>query len=38
MKDFFEKDFGKYEWILYGVIYPLAIIIVCGIAGWLESL
>lgn len=45
MKDFWrtmEKDFQKEgftwrEFVIYGVISPLAFIAIMGIAGWLET-
>lgn len=36
-KDFFEGLTFK-QIIKYAVVYPLGLILMCGIAGWLESL
>jgi hypothetical protein len=36
-KDFFEGLTLK-QIIKYAVVYPLGLILMCGIAGWLESL
>lgn len=36
-KDFFEGMTLK-QIIKYAVVYPLGLILMCGIAGWLESL
>ena len=46
MKDFFEvmekdiqkESFSKKEIIVYGILVPLVLIALMGIAGWLETL
>lgn len=45
MKDFFEimekdirkESFSKMEIIVYGILVPLVLIAIMGIAGWLET-
>ena len=31
-QDFFDKGFSKMDWLIYGVIYPLALIACCMLA------
>lgn len=46
MKEFFEKlmssedgqHYTKNEIIVYGVLVPLALVLIMGLAGWIESL
>lgn len=46
MKDFFEvmekdiqkESFSRKEIIVYGILVPLVLIAIMGIAGWLETL
>ena len=33
----FGIDFGKYNKLVYGVIFPLFIILMCALAEWLEQ-
>lgn len=46
MKDFFEKlmsdddndkNFTKYEIVVYGILVPIGLVLIMGIAGWLET-
>jgi len=46
MKDFFEKlmsdddndkKFTKYEIIVYGILLPVGLLLIMGIAGWIET-
>ena len=37
-QDFFEKDFTKLDWLLYGVIYPLAFIACCMLAELMNKI
>jgi len=45
MKKFFEKmsddikseDFTKKEMIVYGILFPVILFIIMGIAGWMET-
>ena len=46
MRDFFEKlmtddesgqKFTKYEIVVYGILVPVGLLLIMGIAGWLES-
>ena len=46
MKEFFQKlmsededkhHFTKYEVIMYGILVPLALVLLMGVAGWLET-
>ena len=34
----FEEGFSGKEWLLYGVLYPLAVILMCGIAEFINQL
>lgn len=36
MKDFQEENFTRKEWIIYGVVAPLALILLCGLAELIE--
>lgn len=36
MKDFKEENFTLKEWIIYGVVAPLALILLCGLAELIE--
>lgn len=36
MKDFQEENFTLKEWIIYGVVSPIALILLCGIAELIE--
>ena len=47
MKQFFEKlmsddsdnkKFTKFEICVYGILSPAALVLIMGLAGWLESL
>ena len=47
MKQFFEKllsdnednkKFTKFEICVYGILVPAALVLIMGLAGWLESL
>jgi hypothetical protein len=35
IKDYYKENFTLREWLKYGVIYPVCIILACGFAGWL---
>ena len=46
MKDFFKKlmsddtdikQFTKYEIIVYGILLPVGLLLIMGIAGWIET-
>lgn len=46
MKDFFkklmsdddnDKNFMKYEIVVYGILVPVGLVVIMGIAGWLET-
>lgn len=32
-KDYMHEDFTRREWIIYGIAYPLSMIVLCIIAG-----
>jgi hypothetical protein len=36
-KDIMREKFTRKEVIIYGTVYPLALIIIMCIAGWLET-
>lgn len=36
-KDVRKDYFTKKEMVVYGIIVPLALVIIMGLAGWLES-
>ena len=47
MREFFKKlmiddennmKFTKYELVVYGIVLPLGLVLLMGIAGWLETL
>lgn len=46
MREFFKKlmsddennmKFTKYEMVMYGIVLPLGLMLLMGIAGWLET-
>ena len=37
-KDIMREKFTCKEYFIYGVVYPLALVVVMFIAGWLEKL
>ena len=46
MREFFKKlmsddennmKFTKYEMVMYGIVLPLGLVLLMGIAGWLET-
>ena len=46
MKEFFEKlmldddndkNFTKYEIVVYGILAPIGLVLIMGLAGWLET-
>ena len=37
-KDFRKKNFTKKELIMYGIIVPIVLVLIMGLAGWMESL
>jgi hypothetical protein len=37
-KDIMREKFTRKEYIVYGVVYPLALVAIMYIAGWLENL
>lgn len=37
-KDFRKEDFTKKEMLVYGIIIPLAMVVIMSLAGWLESI
>ena len=37
-KDIMKEKFTTKEYVVYGVVYPLALFIIMCIAGWLETL
>lgn len=37
-KDYMEENFSRKEWLLYGILTPVALVVVMALAGWLESL
>ena len=36
--DFFWQDCSIKELVIYGILYPVGLILLCGLAEWLESL
>ena len=36
-KDFRKEGFTKKEYIVYGVVAPVVLILLMGFAGWLET-
>jgi hypothetical protein len=37
-KDIMKEKFTRKEYIIYGIVYPLALVAIMCIAGWLENL
>ena len=37
-EDVDNKNFTKFEMVFYGIIIPSSLVLVMGVAGWLESL
>ena len=37
-KDIMREKFTRKEYIIYGIVYPLALVAIMCIAGWLETL
>ena len=37
-KDIMREKFTTKEYIIYGIVYPLALVAIMCIAGWLENL
>lgn len=35
--DIHQGEFTKREWLVYGVVVPVVLIAVMGIAGWIDS-
>ena len=32
-----KKNFTKYEIVVYGILVPVGLMVIMGIAGWLET-
>lgn len=37
-KDILSEEFTTKEYVVYGIIAPIALIVLMGIAGWIDSL
>ena len=37
-KDILSENFSKREYVIYGILTPIVLIVVMAFAGWLESL
>jgi hypothetical protein len=37
-KDVQKDNFTKKEMVVYGVLVPLALVLIMGLAGWIENL
>ena len=46
MREFFKKlmsddennmKFTKYEMVMYGIVVPVVLVLIMGIAGWMET-
>ena len=37
-KDIMDEHFTKREYIVYGILAPIALVAIMALAGWLESL
>ena len=33
IEDYKRENFTATEWVVYGIVYPLALILICAIAG-----
>ena len=38
MKDIQEENFTRNEYVIYGIVAPLALIALMALGGWLETL
>ena len=36
-KDFRKENFTKKELVVYGIVVPIVLVLIMGLAGWLES-
>ena len=36
-KDYQEEGFSAKEWVVYGIVAPLVLLAIMGIAGWMET-
>lgn len=37
-KDIMKENFGKREYIVYGILAPLGMIAIIGIVGWIDAI
>ena len=37
-KDFYQQDCKLKELVIYGILYPIGLILLCCLGEWLESL
>lgn len=37
-KDFLKEDFTAKEWLVYGVVAPIGLLLMCGLAEWFNNL
>lgn len=37
-KDIQQEGFSEKEMVVYGIVVPLGLVIIMGIAGWLETI
>lgn len=37
-KDILSEDFSNTEYIIYGIVAPIVLVALMGIAGWIDSL
>ena len=38
MKDIKDENFTKREYIVYGILTPIVLIVIMALAGWLETM
>ena len=37
-KDYQKENFTWKEWLVYGVVVPVVLILIMGIAGWMDQM
>ena len=36
-KDYLKENFSVKEWVVYGIVAPLVLLTIMGLAGWIET-
>jgi hypothetical protein len=37
MADYRSEGFSRAEWVKYGIIAPIVLVLLCGLASWIEQ-